>query len=90
MAVLRVARKVECQVLSGMFGRTAPCTSGVAEHLLAHGKWGMNSLFCCACVHSFCFIKLAVSLNQGILSHPILSPSQCQVVEVGRWGWSGA
>lgn len=43
-----------------------------------------NALFCCACVHSFCFIKLAVSLNQGILSHPILSPSQCQVVEVGK------
>lgn len=39
---------------------------GMAEHLRAHRKWGMNPLVCCACAHGFCFPFWTVfNLNPG-------------------------
>ena len=46
----------------------------MAEHLPADGKQWMNSLFCFACVHSFCFTYSTVFNSTHTFSH-FYSPS---------------
>lgn len=66
---------LEYWVILGMVGRTACCFPGVAEHLPAQGKKGINS---------FAFVLLnCISVCEFLISHA--SPSSwCQLMEVGQ------
>lgn len=57
-----------------------PCFQGGCWHLPAHGKWGMNPLFCFACTHSDFALPTKLCLSQPMsfltlallmLSHPL-------------------
>ena len=50
----------------------SPAVLEMAEHLPAHGKWGMNPLVCFACTCGFCFTYSTVFISARKFSQFLL------------------
>ena len=69
---------------SNYYAWWSPAFLEMAEHLPADGKWWRNSLFCFACMRSFCFIYSTVFISIHEFSHFYLL-ILCPIPAGGEW-----